>query len=175
MYLYTNSRVLAERLAANEFERREGVVAYWRKANAIHGWLVDHCQGGKDDCMHHEVTVRQLMRLRADVGQVLDSTELVDGEVVTGRMLTANGIVETTYVSKVLKDATVAKALLPVRGGFFFGSTAYDERYWADLTDTKSAIDAILAELAKADTWFDDWEVKGDEGWNVRFQYRSSW
>ena len=25
-------------------------VAYWRKANAIHNWFVEHCQGGIDEC-----------------------------------------------------------------------------------------------------------------------------
>ena len=25
-------------------------VGYWRKANAIHAWFVDNCQGGVDEC-----------------------------------------------------------------------------------------------------------------------------
>ena len=25
-------------------------VGYWRKANAIHGWIVDNCAGGVDEC-----------------------------------------------------------------------------------------------------------------------------
>lgn len=25
-------------------------VGYWRKFNALHGWIVEHCADGKDDC-----------------------------------------------------------------------------------------------------------------------------
>ena len=30
-------------------------VAYWRKANAIHKWFVDHVQDGVDDCGEYYV------------------------------------------------------------------------------------------------------------------------
>ena len=38
--------------------------AYWRKANAIHGWFVDNVQDGKDDCKEYYVTKEQLQALR---------------------------------------------------------------------------------------------------------------
>ena len=38
-------------------------VMYWRKANAIHKWFVDHCQSGVDDCGEYYVTVEQLEEL----------------------------------------------------------------------------------------------------------------
>jgi hypothetical protein len=28
---------------------------YWRKANAVHGWFVQHVQGGEDNCRPYEV------------------------------------------------------------------------------------------------------------------------
>jgi hypothetical protein len=37
--------------------------AYWRKANAIHKWFVDHCQNGVDDCGEYEVSLDQLREL----------------------------------------------------------------------------------------------------------------
>ena len=37
--------------------------AYWRKANAIHAWFVDHVQDGKDECVEHYVDREQLQRL----------------------------------------------------------------------------------------------------------------
>ncbi len=38
-------------------------IMYWRKANAIHGWFVDHCQGGEDDCRTAYVSHDQLQEL----------------------------------------------------------------------------------------------------------------
>ena len=35
-------------------------VGYWRKANAIHKWFVDHVQNGQDDCGQHFVADRHL-------------------------------------------------------------------------------------------------------------------
>ena len=37
---------------------------YWRKANAIHGWFVENCQDGEDDCREYEVERSQLEALR---------------------------------------------------------------------------------------------------------------
>lgn len=38
-------------------------VAYWRKANEIHDWFVQHCQNGVDDCKEYYVTREQLKEL----------------------------------------------------------------------------------------------------------------
>lgn len=38
-------------------------VAYWRKANAIHGWFVEHVQGGSDECQTAGVSREQLQKL----------------------------------------------------------------------------------------------------------------
>lgn len=38
--------------------------AYWRKANAVHGWFVREVQGGTDDCGTYPVTAQQLEELR---------------------------------------------------------------------------------------------------------------
>jgi len=37
---------------------------YWRKANAVHGWFVQHVQGGEDNCRPYEVERKQLEQLR---------------------------------------------------------------------------------------------------------------
>lgn len=37
--------------------------AYWRKANAIHKWFVDHCADGVDDCKDYCVSSDQLKAL----------------------------------------------------------------------------------------------------------------
>jgi hypothetical protein len=38
-------------------------VAYWRKANQIHKWFVDHVQDGNDNCEEYRVTREQLQLL----------------------------------------------------------------------------------------------------------------
>lgn len=39
------------------------VVFYWRKANAIHRWFVDHVQDGRDECQHSIVHPEVLLGL----------------------------------------------------------------------------------------------------------------
>jgi hypothetical protein len=39
-------------------------VAYWRKANAIHGWFVSECAGGVDECQPIYVSRDKLVELR---------------------------------------------------------------------------------------------------------------
>jgi len=89
-------------------------VGYWRKANAIHGWFVDHVQDGEDDQRLAPVSVGDLQTLR-------------------------------DTITAVLADPGQAPALLPTRDGFFFGSTAYDDEYFADLQDTAKLLDRLLA------------------------------
>jgi hypothetical protein len=54
-------------------------VMYWRKANAIHAWFVEHCQGGNDECQESYVSresLEDLLKLCKDVLQKKDPTEL---------------------------------------------------------------------------------------------------
>lgn len=46
-------------------------VGYWRKANAIHRWFVQHAQGGTDDCGYYLVDRDLLEILREACVQVL--------------------------------------------------------------------------------------------------------
>lgn len=46
-------------------------VAYWRKANAIHGWFVANTQGGVDECQYQEVTEQHLKELLGQTKIVL--------------------------------------------------------------------------------------------------------
>jgi hypothetical protein len=49
--------------------------AYWRKANAIHQWMVDNIQDGKDDCGHYYVSNEQLEKLADLCDEVLEEPE----------------------------------------------------------------------------------------------------
>jgi hypothetical protein len=46
-------------------------LAYWRKANAIHGWFVKNVQQGVDDCGKYYVDIDTLEKLRDDCGAAL--------------------------------------------------------------------------------------------------------
>jgi hypothetical protein len=94
------------------FVRTEAI--YWRKANAIHKWFVDHCQGGVDECQETYIELEQLEALRFACTQVIQNPE------------------------------KYAEELLPPCAGFFFGSTEMDSYYMEDLIATREALDRIL-------------------------------
>ena len=48
-------------------------------------------------------------------------------------------------VTAVLADHSKASELLPSQGGFFFGSTDFDEYYFEDLEYTKKELTRVLA------------------------------
>lgn len=87
---------------------------YWRKANAIHKWFVDNCQGGVDDCQETYIDIEKLEELRDVCSMVIRNPGM--------------------YADK----------LLPPSEGFFFGSTEIDSYYIEDLVATREALDRIL-------------------------------
>jgi hypothetical protein len=89
-------------------------VGYWRKANHIHAWFVENIQGGEDDCDYHREVMREDLEALRDV------------------------------CHEVLCNPDLAEKLLPTQGGFFFGSTEYDEYYISDIKDTIEIIDKAL-------------------------------
>lgn len=81
------------------------MATYWRKANAVHAWFVDHCQDGVDECQEAEVHPEQLAALLAACTTALYAYR--DG------------------------DLRAAEEAMAPRSGFFFGSTDIDE-WWAE-------------------------------------------
>lgn len=175
MYIYTNSKMMSQHLNKdNDYDMRNGIAAYWRKANAIHKWFVDHVQCGDDDCGAYEVSPKQLKELLDAVNEVLASTRLVEGTVNTGTIYNAHGVIECFADGRVLEDPSVAEVLLPTQGGFFFGGTDYDEWYWQSLIDTREALEKILECVEKPDgDW--SWHFKGEDDWNLTLTYHASW
>lgn len=90
-------------------------VAYWRKANAVHGWFVNNVQNGVDDGGSYEVSKEKLENLLGLCQTILET-----------------------------KDVDKAKSTLPTTEGFFFGDTEYDEFYFAELNETVRFITDIL-------------------------------
>jgi hypothetical protein len=91
---------------------------YWRKANAVHAWFVDHCQGGVDECQEAPVHPEQLAALLAACENALDA-----------------------YRSGDLDKAM--RAMEP-RSGFFFGSTEIDQWWAAGMASTISEIRRVI-------------------------------
>jgi len=58
-------------------------VGYWRKANAIHQWFVDNCQGGEDDCRYAHVAREKMTELLALCQQVLLQPATADSNLPT--------------------------------------------------------------------------------------------
>ncbi len=55
---------IAQRPAFFRDDWMDVCVGYWRKANAVHAWFVDECQGGVDECQLSEsIHVEKLAEL----------------------------------------------------------------------------------------------------------------
>ena len=53
-------------------------VGYWRKANAIHKWLVNHVQDGKDDCGEYYFSPENMEKLLNICNDVLADPSKAD-------------------------------------------------------------------------------------------------
>ena len=121
-------------------------VGYWRKANQIHAWFVENVQDGEDDCGCYEVEKWQLEELLDICKLIKDKCKLVDGTIKTGEHLKNGNWVPDYEDGKVIDNPDIAEQYLPTKGGFFFGSTDYDEWYMQDIDDTIMIIENVLKE-----------------------------
>jgi hypothetical protein len=64
-------------------------------------------------------------------------------------------------VREVLDNPKLAENMLPTQGGFFFGSTEYDEYYFSELRHTEEMLASVLS------------FVKDNPGYHL--YYQSSW
>jgi hypothetical protein len=100
-------------------------VGYWRKVNAIHGWFVDHCQDGIDDCRDAYVSRENLKEL----------------------LLICERIVSQKNKKRKVE---LAKELLPSEDGCCFGDKEYDTWYFEGL---KNTVKIITKALTLPDCW----------------------
>lgn len=179
MYLKCNSRKVCQQVndMTDEWERHQakcGTVIQWRKSNQIHRWFVAFVQDGKDDCGFYPVSIIDLVNLHDTCRDVLESTKLVDAEIMDGKRLGPNGEwVPNMRKGQALEDPTEAKRLMPTADGFFFGSTEYDQWYWWDLEFTVMKLEKLMKGL-KYDTWGNVYH-EDEPDWEVQFYYTSSW
>jgi hypothetical protein len=92
-------------------------VAYWRKFNALHSYLVKNLQEGNDDCQPSRNFTTE------DVENIL------------------------YILKQIKKNPVNAKLLMPTTEGFFFGSTQYDEYFMQDVKNAIKSFQEILEEV----------------------------
>lgn len=104
----------------------EEEVMYWRKANAIHKFFIDTCGGGEDDCSkNYYVDLDTLKDLYDKCKQITEKCKAIAGD-------------------NDITNKNLAEELLPTQSGFFFGETAYDEYYLADIRQTMEVLQPIV-------------------------------
>jgi hypothetical protein len=96
------------------YEKQVHEVAYWRKANAIHGWIIN-TTNAIDDCTPISLTKQDLYNLREVCMDVLD-----------------------------VHTEDYAEEMLPPTSGFFFGANQIGDWYWEDLKDTIDKLNTAL-------------------------------
>jgi len=96
------------------YQKETSAVAYWRKANAIHGWIISNT-GAVDDCTPIHISKNTLIQLRDDCQKVLEEG-----------------------------DEDTALELLPPSSGFFFGSSEVDDWYWENVKETVTKLTEII-------------------------------
>lgn len=120
-------------------------VGYWRKANSIHNWFVEHVQDGIDDCRYHDEVTKEILEELLDICvKVYESCTMIIGAVHAGDSFIDGEWVANMEPGKVVIDPSVAEELLPTCSGFFFGGTDYDEWYVESIRETIEMINVIL-------------------------------
>lgn len=152
MYLKCNDRELVQEVNKEVFEARNGIIMYWRKANAIHNWIVNNLSDAEsyENCDTISLDYSDLEALKSTCDKVLANPEL-------------------------------APRLLPTTDGFFFGSQEYDEWYFDDVEYTSKTIGKILSLLrtyngqAEKGVSYRFERYYSHRDWPVRFDYHAWW
>ena len=103
-------------------------VGYWRKFNALHGWFVNECGDGKDECQEMYVSedkLKEILNLLKQVKMILDNSK-----VVTKVLTDWNNEEYEVLVYDCDKELF---DLFPPTEGFFFGSTEIVESFKEDV------------------------------------------
>lgn len=131
---------------------------YWRKANHIHQWFVDHVQDGDDNCKEYDVSREELQKLLDTCKEVAES--LKDSPIEKKKFKVGwNGKEDLYEEYDVFTNTEVAEELLPTASGFFFGGTEYGRYYLEEIEETIKSLEEILT----------------DTDTNAHYCYQASW
>lgn len=139
-------------------------IAYWRKANQIHKWIVDNIQNGIDDCNYYYITKEKIQELVDICNDILKQIKLIDGKVLMRDYWNYNENEKTHIleygIGKIIDKQEICEKLLPTQEGFFFGGTEYDEWYYEQIKYTRDRLTAIIDLLD-----FDKWNIYYGSSW----------
>lgn len=144
-------------------------VAYWRKANAIHGWIVRNCANGVDKCQRIEIDFQDMKGLRDSCLIALAHRNKALPNKESGRVVNLDEInddIATSITESIKAESQKIKTPVEVEDtlsleptdGFFFGSTDKDEWYYKDIEYTVDVLNSLIA-----------------HGGGYRFYYQASW
>lgn len=137
-------------------------VGYWRKFNALHGWFVENCGGGKDECQ--EIYVEN-----GKMEELLKTLKQVQGVMNKSRKFvkTLTDWNNSPYDVEVYECEDEVRELFSPTEGFFFGGGEIDEYYKHQVDSTVELIENLLKEVDRTDS------VKGL--YSGDFYYQASW
>lgn len=79
-------------------------VGYWRKANAIHQWIVENIQDGHDNCGEYNISRDSLRELKELCQKVIDNPECAEGVLPTQPGFLFGGLEYDEWYFRSLKD-----------------------------------------------------------------------
>jgi hypothetical protein len=128
-------------------------VAYWRKFNALHNWIVDNCAEGIDECQEICISqdkMKDLSKTLKKAKRVLSKASLKKETIQIG--MNKDGDIFSDIDVYDCEDEI--RDILPPASGFFFGSTQIDEYYKSEVERTIEIIDTLLREDAEGDFFY---------------------
>lgn len=111
-----------------EKEAMEQFDAYFREANHLHKWLVDHIQNGKDDYNLYLIHPDQLLRLKLTLTDVVRLHEKHADK----------------YKNVPIEIEEKLQKLLPTQKGRGYGSMCYKNKYYLQTNKALGVINAAL-------------------------------
>jgi hypothetical protein len=136
-------------------------VGYWRKANAVHGWIVRNLANGVDECQEILMERSDLTALRnACVTALANRNNPVPAAKIKDKVKSTDDLISIIKNQLETQPVVLADPLsVEPTSGFFFGGTEKDEYYYQTLEYTVDLINSLIA----------------GAGNDVYFYYRASW
>ena len=155
----------------------ELTIGYFRKHNMIHGYFVDHVQGGVDDCGTYkfEYTVLEdLIQICKNVMSYVTKTERPPKYIEDGKGNKCECFQYPEY-KITMEGLEYAMEYLPLRDGFFFGTREYnDDYFWCVENAIEELTFALQVTQKNYFKYYTDKKTgKYDGKWVL--EYHSSW
>lgn len=101
-------------------------VAYWRKANQIHGWFVKNVQDGNDNCAEYHVSREVLQELIDECKSVLEKKANPKSALPTTKgLFFGNDEYNESYYDDLRDTVSMIEPLLKENGGTFYYTSSW--------------------------------------------------